>query len=68
MSAQKEDYRTNRADYAIAAKHGRAAANGNRDKLLARKKKLLLVRDRRSARLIANPSESAAEPKASTRG
>ncbi|WP_292091730.1 hypothetical protein [Mesorhizobium sp.] len=44
MSAQKEDYRTNRADYAIAAKHGRAAANGNRDKLLARKKRLLLVR------------------------
>jgi hypothetical protein len=43
MFVQKEDYRTNRADYAIAAKHGRAAANENRDKLLARKKKLLLV-------------------------
>ncbi|PAP96295.1 hypothetical protein [Mesorhizobium wenxiniae] len=65
MSVQKKDYRTNRADYAIAAKHGQAAANGNREKLLARKKKLLVVRDRR---LIANPSESAPEPKAKTRG
>ncbi|QIA23271.1 hypothetical protein [Mesorhizobium sp. AA22] len=60
MSVQNEDYRTNRADYAIAAKHSRAA-DGNRDELLARKKKLLVVRDWRSARLIANPSESAAE-------
>ncbi|RWM93395.1 MAG: hypothetical protein EOR84_17880 [Mesorhizobium sp.] len=62
MSVQNEDYRTNRADYAIAAKHDR---NGNRDKLLARKKKLLVARDRR---LLANPSESAPEPKARTRG
>jgi hypothetical protein len=66
MSVQNEDYRTNRADYAIAAKHGPAAAKGNRDKLLARKKKLLVSRDRR---LLANPSESAPDdPKTGTRG
>jgi hypothetical protein len=64
MSVQNEDYRTNRADYAIAAKHDRAG-KGNRDKLLARKKKLLVARDRS---LLANPSESAPEPKARTRG
>ena len=63
MSMKNEDYRTNRADYAIAAKHGREAAKGNRDKLVARKKKLLVARDRR---LLANPSESAPEPKART--
>ncbi|RRH91904.1 hypothetical protein EH240_31670 [Mesorhizobium tamadayense] len=47
MSVQKEeDYRTNRADYAIAARHDRATADGDRDELLARKKKSLWLRDR----------------------
>ncbi|PAQ07574.1 hypothetical protein CIT26_21275 [Mesorhizobium temperatum] len=67
MTVQKKDYRTNRADYAIAAKHGRATAEGD-DELPARKRKSLLVRDRRSAKLAANPSESAPDPKAKTRG
>jgi hypothetical protein len=65
---QKKDYRTNRADYAIAAKHGRATAEGDREELPARKKKSLLARDRRSEKLTENPSESAPEPKARTRG
>jgi len=65
---QKDDYRTNRADYAIAAKHGRAAADGDRDELLARKKKSLWLKDRRSAKLAANPSDSSPESKARTRG
>ncbi|WP_145719891.1 hypothetical protein [Mesorhizobium tianshanense] len=62
MSVQKEDYRTNRADFAIAAKRGRAAADGHRDELLARKKKPVQLRDRRSADLAANPSDSSPEP------
>lgn len=65
MSVQKDDYRTNRADYAIAAKRG---AEGDRDELLARKKMALWLRDRRSARLAANPSESRPGPKARPRG
>ena len=65
MSGQKEDYRTNRADYAIAAKHG---ADGAREELLARKKMSLWLRDRRSARLAANPTESRPGPKARPRG
>jgi hypothetical protein len=68
MSVQKEDYRTNRADYAITVIHGRATADGDRDELLARKKKSLWLRDRRSAKLAANPSESSPEPKARPRG
>ncbi|RWM21834.1 MAG: hypothetical protein E5X53_33785 [Mesorhizobium sp.] len=68
MTVQKKDYRTNRADYAIAAKHGRATAEGDRDELPAKKKKSLLVTDRRSAKLAANPTESAPDPKAKTRG
>ncbi|PZV40073.1 hypothetical protein B5V02_07355 [Mesorhizobium kowhaii] len=65
MSVQKDDYRTNRADYAIAAKR---SADGDRDELLARKKISLWLRDRRSARLAANPSESRPGPKARPRG
>ncbi|TIN77784.1 MAG: hypothetical protein E5Y09_16615 [Mesorhizobium sp.] len=64
MSVQNEDYRTNRADYVIAAKDGRADSKGKRHKLLARKKKLLVARDRR---LLANPSETAPAPKAGMR-
>jgi hypothetical protein len=37
MSVKKEDYRTNRADYLIAAKPGRAIVDGNHDELLAKK-------------------------------
>jgi hypothetical protein len=62
MSVQKEDYRTNRADYAIAAKRGRVAADGDRDELLARKKKSLWLKDRRSAKLAENPSDSSPGP------
>lgn len=54
LSAQKEDYRTNRADYVIA-KCGRAAADDDRDEILARS---LWLRDWRSAKLAANPCES----------
>ena len=41
MSIHKADYRTNRADYAIAAKLGREIADSDRDEILARKKKSL---------------------------
>jgi hypothetical protein len=68
MSVQEEDYRTNRADYAITAMHGRATADGDRDELLARKRKSPWLRDRRSAKLAANPLESSQEPKARPRG
>ncbi|PZV36743.1 hypothetical protein B5V02_20255 [Mesorhizobium kowhaii] len=68
MSVQKEDYRTNRADYAFAAKHGRAVADSDRDELLARKKKSLWLSDRRSAKLARNPAESSPEPKSRLRG
>ncbi|RWB28734.1 MAG: hypothetical protein EOQ41_17470 [Mesorhizobium sp.] len=66
MTVHKKDYRTNRADYAIAAKHGGATAKG--DELPARTKKSLLVRDRRSAKLAANPWKSALDPNPKTRG
>jgi hypothetical protein len=68
MPVQKEDYRTNRADYAIAARHGRAIADDDRDALLARKKQSLWLRDRRSAKLSANPLESFPGPKTRPRG
>jgi len=57
MSAQKEDYRTNRADYAIAAQGRAVVENGVREDLLASTKSLWL-RDRRTVRLTANPSDS----------
>lgn len=69
MSVQKNDYRTNRADYAIAATHaGVTADDGDRDDPLARKKKSLWLRDRRSARLATSPSESSPGPKRRSRG
>jgi hypothetical protein len=61
MSVQKEDYRTNRADYVIAANRGRAQSDGDRDELA---RKNLWLRDRRSAKLTANPSESSPELRA----
>lgn len=57
MSIQKEDYRTNRADYAIVSMQGRSAANDDRHETLESKKSLWL-RDLRIARLAANPCES----------
>lgn len=68
MSVQKGDYRTNRADYAIAAKHGRAIEDDGRDELRARKMKSLWLKDRRSASLSAHPAESSPGPKAKPRG
>ena len=58
MSIQKADYRTNRADYAIAAKLGRAIAGSDRDEILAREKQSLWLRDRRSAKMAANLARS----------
>jgi hypothetical protein len=69
MSVQKEDYRTNRADYVIAAMHGWATADDDdRDELLARRKRSLWLSDRRFAKLAANPAESSPGPKARPRG
>ena len=58
MSIHKADYRTNRADYAIAAKLGRAIADSDRDEILAREKQSLWLRDRRSAKMAANLARS----------
>lgn len=69
MSLRKDDYRTNRADYVIAATHGRATADDDgRDELLARKRKALWLRDRRFAKVTANPSDSLPGPRARRRG
>lgn len=42
MPGQDEDYRTNRADFLIAA-DGRAIPDGDRDERLARKKKVAVA-------------------------
>ena len=69
MSVQKEDYRTNRADYVIAATRGRVTADDvDRNELQAKRKKSLWLRDRRFATLVASPSESSPGPKARQRG
>ncbi|TKC01646.1 MAG: hypothetical protein E5W81_01055 [Mesorhizobium sp.] len=67
MAVQKEDYRTNRADFAIAAMHSRATAEGDPAELVATRKSLWL-RDRRSAILAANPAESTPQRKTKPRG
>ncbi|UVK50749.1 hypothetical protein DBIPINDM_003932 [Mesorhizobium sp. AR02] len=68
MSVQKEDYRTNKADYVIAATYGRIIADdGDRHELLANEK-FLRLRDRRFAKLAANPAESSPGWKARPRG
>ncbi|PBC09216.1 hypothetical protein CK230_17185 [Mesorhizobium sp. WSM3859] len=59
MSAKKEDYRTNRADYLVAAKKGRATADDDRNEL-ARE---MCQRDWRLAALAANPCNSLPEPR-----
>ncbi|RRI07837.1 hypothetical protein EH240_00925 [Mesorhizobium tamadayense] len=63
MSAQKEDYRTNRADYVIAAMQAGATADDDHDKVAAREKWSLRLRDRRLARLAANPCETLPGPR-----
>jgi hypothetical protein len=60
MSIQKEDYRTNRADYAIAKKPNLIA----RAEAVAKKK----FYERRFAKLTENPSETWAKPKTRPRG
>ncbi|TIR18319.1 MAG: hypothetical protein E5X34_22110 [Mesorhizobium sp.] len=59
MSAKKEDFRTNRADYLLAAKKGRWTAEA-RNELLARE---MCQRDWRLAALAANPCNSLPEPR-----
>jgi hypothetical protein len=69
MAVQKTDYRTNRADYAIAATHSSAVAgDDDRDQMLANKKKALWLKERRSARLAESPMESSPLPKRRPRG
>ncbi|QKC79805.1 hypothetical protein EB233_13460 [Mesorhizobium erdmanii] len=68
MSVQKEDYRTNRADFAIASTRGQAVSDdGVRDEPLAMSYKSVWPRDRRSARLPANPAKSSSGPRAGPR-
>ncbi|TIN25087.1 MAG: hypothetical protein E5Y31_16640 [Mesorhizobium sp.] len=69
MSIQKGDYRTNRADYAIAATHGGVTAeDSDRDEILARRKKSLWLKDRRSAKSAENPMDSSPLPRRIPRG
>ncbi|MFC3323459.1 hypothetical protein [Mesorhizobium cantuariense] len=69
MSIQKGDYRTNRADYAIAAMHGGPTAeDSDRDEILARRKKSLWLKDRRSAKSAENPMDSSPLPRRIPRG
>lgn len=49
MIAKEEDYRTNRADYLLAAKKGRATADDDRNELLVRE---MCQRDWRSPRVV----------------
>jgi hypothetical protein len=58
MSAKKEDYRTNRADYLLAAREGRATTDDDRNGLLARE---TCQKDWRLAALAANPCNSLPE-------
>ena len=66
------DYRTNRADYAIAAKPKLtgAAVAAEAKKKAARLKDQLKdqLNDQRSARLSANPSDTSDKPKPRPRG
>jgi len=58
------DYRTNRADYAIAAKPKLTGAAVEAEA----KKKAVRLNDQRSARLSANPSDTSDKHKARPRG
>ncbi|RWM39926.1 MAG: hypothetical protein EOR75_12150 [Mesorhizobium sp.] len=68
MSVQKEDYRTNKADYLIAATKGRSAGDVGLNATLERRMKSLWARDSQIARLAANPCESFPGPRARPRG
>jgi hypothetical protein len=68
MSVQKEDYRTNKADYLFAATKGRSAIDVGLNATLERRKKSLWLRDLQIARLAANPCESLPGPRARPRG
>jgi hypothetical protein len=68
MVAQKEDYRTNRADYLVARMQAAATAKDGPYQLAERKKRLLALGDRRLVRLAANPCESKPGPTGSPRG
>jgi hypothetical protein len=63
MSAKKEDYRTNRADYLLAAKKSRATAHDDRNEMRASETNSLCLRDWRFAALAANPCDSLPEPR-----
>ena len=65
MSVQKEDYRTNRADYALAATGQSAVVVGRNEE---RGSQTLRRRDSRISRLAANPCESLPGPTARPRG
>ncbi|CDX34650.1 conserved hypothetical protein [Mesorhizobium plurifarium] len=67
MTIQKEDYRTNRADYAIASMQSHSVAFDARRETRESKKSLWL-RDRRIARLAENPCETRPEPRVRRRG
>ena len=58
------DYRTNRADYAIAAKPKLTGTAVEAET----KKKAVRLNDQRSARLSANPSDTSDKPKPRPRG
>ena len=58
------DYRTNRADYAIAAKPKLNATAA----VAEAKKKAMRLNDQRSARLAENPSDTSDKPKPRSRG
>ncbi len=68
MVAQKEDYRTNRADYLVATMQERATAKDDPYQLAESRKRILTLGDRRLARLAANPCESKPGPRTSPRG
>ncbi|TIW29122.1 MAG: hypothetical protein E5V81_02645 [Mesorhizobium sp.] len=64
MTAKKEDYRTNRADYLLAANKGRATADDDRNESLARE---MCQKDWRLAALAANSCNSLPEPRKPSR-
>ncbi|AZO54887.1 hypothetical protein EJ077_16595 [Mesorhizobium sp. M8A.F.Ca.ET.057.01.1.1] len=68
MSAQKEDYRTNKADYLIAATKGRSGVDVSLNETLERRRRSLWLRDPGAARLAANPCDSLPAPRARPRG
>lgn len=68
MSVQKEDYRTNKADYLIAATKGQSAVNVGLNETSERRMKSLWARDSQIARLAATPCESFPGPRVRPRG